>query len=432
MRGHSSCGPENRLNEIDGAFGRGFARRDTGLRLPSETPFRRELLVILLFPVLLLTEIACGGGGSQMSSSGNPGGALHQYATGQGPTWVAAGDFNGDKNLDLAVSNGTDNTVSVLLGNGDGTFQGHVDYPADTSLSAVAVGDFNGDGKQDLVVASSSDGLLLGNGDGTFQAIVPLFTRAVQSYAVAVGDVNGDGKPDLVFVSSAYGNQVLFGNGDSTFLAGPDVSEWSDFYPCCVVLGDFNGDSKLDVVLSSANHGSGWAIPLPGDGAGNFQFSADAFYAIGDAEAGSGVVLSDFNGDGKPDIATGSGFYSGVGLLLGNGDGTFQSATEFTTGSGVATAVGVADFNADGKPDLVVVNGNSLGINGSNTVSILLGNGDGTFQTHVDYPTGQAPTSVAIGDFNGDGKLDLAVANQDDNTVSILLGNGDGTFQSKW
>lgn len=432
MREHSIWGTQIHLNERGGACRRGFTGRDTGPSLLSETPFRRELLVMLLLAILLLTEIACGGGGGQMSSSGNPGGSVHQYATGKGPTWVAAGDFNGDKKLDLAVSNGTDNTVSVLLGNGDGTFQGHVDYPADTSLWAVAVGDVNGDGKRDLVVASGSDGLLLGNGDGTFQAMVPLFTRALQSYAVAVGDLNGDGKPDLVFVSSAYGNQVLLGNGDGTFLTGGDISYWSDFYPCCVVLGDFNADNKLDVVLSATNHGSGWAIPLSGDGDGNFQFPAGAFYEIGDAEEGSGVVLSDFNGDGKQDIATGSGFYSGVGLLLGNGDGTFQSPTEFATGSAIATALAVADFNADGKQDLAVVNGNSLNINGSNTVSILLGNGDGTFQAHVDCPTGQAPTSLAIGDFNGDGKLDLAVTNQDDNTVSILLGNGDGTFKSKW
>jgi hypothetical protein len=428
----SSCGPEIHLNERGGANRRGFTGRDTGLSFLSKTPLRRELFLLLPLAGLLLTQIACGGSGGQMSSSGTPGGTMHQYATGQGPTWVAAADFNGDKNLDLAVSNGTDNTVSVLLGNGDGTFRGHVDYPADTSLWAVAAGDFNGDGKQDLVVASSFDGLLLGNGDGTFQAMLPLSTRVLDNYSLTVGDLNGDGKPDLVFVGSADGDQVLLGNGDGTFLAGEDVSYWTDFYPCCVVLGDFNGDSKVDVVLSATNHGSGWAIAIPGNGDGSFQFMGFGYYEIGYAEAGSGVVLSDFNGDGKPDIATGSGFNSSVGLLLGNGDGTFQSPTEFATGSGTPTAVAVADFNADGKPDLVVVNGNSLGVNGSNTVSVLLGNGDGTFQPHVDYPTGQAPTSVAIGDFNGDGKLDLAITNQDDNTVSILLGNGDGTFKSKW
>jgi hypothetical protein len=427
MREPSICGPKIHLNECGEEYRRGFIGRDVGLSLLNETLFRRELPVILLLAVLLVTGIGCGGGGP-MSSSGNSGGSVHQYATGNGPTWVVVGDFNGDKNLDLAVSNGTDNTVSVLLGNGDGTFLGHVDYPADTSLWAVAVGDFNGDGKQDLVVASTYDGLLLGNGDGTFQAMMPLSTRVLDNSAVAVGDLNGDGKPDLVF--AGVGDQVLLGNGDGTFLAGGDVGYWEDYYPCCVALGDFNGDSKLDAVISSANHGSGWATPFPGTGDGDFQFPTE-YYQIGEIEAGSGLVLSDFNGDGKLDIATGSGFYSGVAVLLGNGDGTFQSPTEFATGSGVAMEIVVADFNGDGKPDLAVVNGNYPNITG-NTVSILLGNGDGTFQAHVDYPTGQAPTSLAIGDFNGDGKLDIAVTNQGDNTVSILLGNGDGTFKSKW
>jgi hypothetical protein len=173
--------------------------------------------------------------------------------------------------------------------------------------------------------------------------------------------------------------------------------------------------------MSSDNNGSGWAIPVPGNGDGTLSFPTE-FYEIGGAEAGSGVVLSDFNGDGTSDIATGSGSYSGVALLLGNGDGTFQSPTEFTIGSTTMMALAVADFNNDGKPDLVVVNGKNLdGSNGANTVSILLGNGDGTFQTHVDYPTGTSPTSVVVGDFNGDGLVDLAVTNQDDNTVSILL-----------
>lgn len=157
-------------------------------------------------------------------------------------------------------------------------------------------------------------------------------------------------------------------------------------------------------------------------------------YAFGELEIGNGLALSDFNGDGIQDIATGSGYTNEISILLGNGDGTFQdpkqylAASQGTTSSGFpgsTVAIAAADFNADGKPDLVVVNG------GVNTVSILLGNGDGTFQAHVDYPTGTTPSSVTVGDFNGDGKLDLAVTNQDDNTVSILLGNGDGTFKTK-
>lgn len=432
MREQSSYGPEISLCERDGTSRSEFIDSGAGISCVFERSFRHEVLAILMAAVLLPLQIACGGGSTgQMNGSGGPGGTVHQYATGQGPTWVAAGDFNGDKNLDLAVTNGADNTVSVLLGNGDGTFQKNVDYPADTLLSAVAVGDFNGDGKQDLVVASTSDGVLLGNGDGTFQTMVPLSTRVIDSTAVAIGDLNGDGKLDLVFVAGGNGGQILIGNGDGTFITEPDQG-WDIFAPFWVVMGDFNADSRLDVVMSSDNHGSGWAIPVPGNGDGTLSFPTE-FYEIGGAEAGSGVVLSDFNGDGTSDIATGSGSYSGVALLLGNGDGTFQSPTEFTIGSTTMMALAVADFNNDGKPDLVVVNGKNLdGSNGANTVSILLGNGDGTFQTHVDYPTGTSPTSVVVGDFNGDGIVDLAVTNQDDNTVSILLGNGDGTFKNKW
>lgn len=428
MSERSSCGPEINLNKHRRACRDGFTERDTRVSLLIERRFRHELLVSIVLAVLLPLEIACGGGSSQMSSSGGPGeGTVHQYATGKGPTWVATADFNGDKKLDLAVTNGTDNTVSVLLGNGDGTFQARVDYPADTSLSTVAVADFNGDGKSDLVVASSSGGLLLGNGDGTFQAMAPLSKGTLNSYAVAVGDLNGDGKQDLVFVDG-YTGLVLLGNGDGTFLPGADPG-WDELYPFSAVIGDINADGKLDVVLSGDNHGSGWVIPVAGNGDGTLSYVTKLYEIVG-IELGSGVALGDFNGDGKQDIVTGSG---SPAVLLGNGDGTFQSPTELATGAGIPMAVAVADFNADGKPDLVVVNGKYPdGSNGSNTVSILLGNGDGTFQTHVDYPTGTSPTSVAVGDFNGDGKLDLAVTNQDDNTVSILLGNGDGTFKSKW
>jgi len=420
MSERSIAGPEMHLNE------RGWASKHwfTELNL-----LRHELLVIVLFAVFLLTQIACGGGGNNLVS-----GTVHNYATGKGPTSVAAADFNGDKILDLAVASVTDNTVSVLLGNEDGTFRQHVDYPAGTYLSAIAVGDFNGDGKQDLVTDS---GLLLGNGDGTFQAMLPFPDSASETKLVhwhsttaststdstlAVGDFNGDGKPDLL------GGGVLLGNGDGTFRAGGGLPV-GGINIFSVGLGDFNGDSKMDVFLFSEWTGSNQIIAIQGNGDGTFSSSPEIF-ALG-VEVGWGFALSDFNADGKLDIVAGGP--GGVSILMGNGDGTFQWGASPGT-AGIVQAIAVADLNADGKPDLVVINEQSqpggYDPKAVNAVSILLGNGDGTFQPHIDYGTGTTPAaSVAVGDFNGDGKPDLAVTKQDDNTVSILFGNGDGTFK---
>ena len=138
------------------------------------------------------------------------------------------------------------------------------------------------------------------------------------------------------------------------------------------------------------------------------------------------ATTGDFNNDGKVDLAIPNGLTSSVGILLGNGDGTFQSQVTYGTDpNGDAYAIAVGDFNADGNPDLVVTN---IG-NGIPTISILLGNGDGTFQPQVTYAVGHYPSAVVVGDFNGDGDADLAITNRDDNTISMLLGNGDGTFQ---
>ena len=333
---------------------------------------------------------------------------------------VAVGDFNGDGNLDLAVTTG--NSVSVLLGNSDGTFQAAVGYGAGQYAYSVAVGDFNGDGKLDLAVTDAENYrvyVLLGNGDGTFQAAVGYGTGQYP-YAVAVGDFNGDGKPDLAVANGGNGNvSVLLGNGDGTFQTA--VSYGAGSYPYGVAVGDFNGDGKLDLAVAD---GGGGVSVLLGNGNGTFQTAVG--YGTGYAGATS-VAVGDFNGDGKPDLAVASGFGgSGVYVLLGNGDGTFQGAVNYFAGYG-SYGVAVGDLNGDGKLDLAVANQNS------STVSVLLGNGDGTFQTAISYDVGEAPYGVAVGDFNGDNKLDLVVANNgmgNGGSASVLLGNGDGTMRA--
>jgi hypothetical protein len=240
------------------------------------------------------------------------------YPTGPYPRSVAVGDFTGTGIIDLAVANYTLSTVSVLLGNGDGSFQAKTDYTVGADPDAVAVGDFDGDGTLDLAVASvnaNTVSVLLGNGNGTFQP-AKHYASGLTPTALAVADLNEDGVPDLVITNNT-----------------PTAT---------------------------------------------------------------------------------------VSVLLGNGDGSFQAPVPYTIGAGAGPqAVAVGDVNDDGIPDLATANWYK------NTVSVLLGNGDGSFQAPKDYAAGPSPVSMAVGDFNGDGTPDLAVTDAASNSVTVLLNAAD-------
>jgi beta-lactam-binding protein with PASTA domain len=293
---------------------------------------------------------------------------------GGGPHNVILADFNGDGILDMALVDTGSFGVAILLGNGDGTFRYSGFYGTDPYPGFnIAAGDFNGDGFLDLAVPSNYGptpdvDIFFGNGDGTFQPKVPLYIGGVVT-AVAVQDLNGDGHPDLVVTNAAIGSVfVLLGNGDGTFQA-----------PVAYNIGAGSND----------------------------------------------VAIADINGDGKPDIVVPAG--GGVDVLLGNGDGTFQPAIFTVTYDGSYTGIAIGDFNGDGKPDVAILSYASAGI-----VTVLLGNGDGTFATPVNYPLDPAnsyPEAVAVADFTGNGILDLAVTNATTANLSVLVGNGDGTFQ---
>jgi hypothetical protein len=339
-------------------------------------------------------------------------------ATGTNPSSVATEDFNGDGKLDMVVTNGGSNDISILLGNGDGAFQAAVNYPAGTNPNSVAVGDFNGDGKLDIAVAnhgSNDVSVFLGKGDGTFQAAVS-YPAGTNPESVAAGDFNGDGKLDVAVANFGSLNvSVLLGNGDGTFQTAVDYGTGSN--PSSVAVGDFNGDGKLDLAVANANssgNGSGNVSVLLGNGDGTFQAAVN--YSAGTNP--SSIAVGDFNGDGKQDLAVANADIfnfgvSGISILLGNGDGTFKTAVNHGAEAGFLT---VADLNGDGKLDLAATNGKSVGI--------LLGNGDGTFQPQVEYAAGSSPSSLAVGDFNGDGRLDIAVADRANSTVSVLLQPG--------
>lgn len=331
------------------------------------------------------------------------------YATDVTPNDVATADFNGDGIADLAAATGN-NSVSILLGTGGGTFPTHVEYPVPGNPVAIAVGDFNGDGKMDIVTVDeyqSEITILLGNGDGTFQPHQE-YATGNKPIAVAVADVNGDGKLDVITVDENDGKVgVLLGNGDGTFQTHQDYAAGTD--PMGVAVGDFNGDGKLDLVVA-ANGDNAVAILL---GNGNGSFAAPAEFPT--AELPNSVVVGDFNGDGKLDVAAGTS-NKALSILLGNGNGTLQNHKDYGIG-GNAVVVAAADVNSDGKLDLLTANFND------NTISSLLGNGDGTFKGQTVYPTNAGPSGLAVGDFNNNGKLDVAVAANGANKVSILLDN---------
>jgi hypothetical protein len=459
------------LNQPDGSF------KDTGVSYALPAPptsvaagdFNGDGKVDLAIPVVVCPPNSTCPPGLVSILLGNGDGTFQppkNYATGPGCGGTpVVGDFNGDGKLDLALGcdlqsgfTGSPGTVSVLLGNGDGSFQPPMNFAAGTGVVGIVAGDFNGDGKLDLVVAnaptvvSHTVSLLLGKGDGTF---LPATSVEVGSPPIGVtaADVNGDGRLDLVVASGGLNITVMIGNGDGTFQ--PPVSYPTGFGPSNVVVADMNGDGKPDLVVGY----SLGASVLLGNGDGTFQPHVDyvggGAFAVGDfnrdgkldvvdlgltvtlgngdgtlpnpadyptENVPSAVVTADFNGDGRPDLAITNFYANTVSILLNEGNGKFSARTDYPTGAGPAGLV-AGDFNGDGNLDLAVID------QSENTLSVLLGNGDGTFKPALQFATGGIPEQVVAGDFNSDGKLDLALTNGADNTVSILLGNGDGTFQ---
>jgi hypothetical protein len=365
---------------------------------------------LVLVGVLAMSRFAA----SQFETRGN---SLTNY----GPSSIAVGDFNHDGKMDLAVAAGASNsnTVAILLGNGDGTFRRALYYTVGVGAISIVAADFNNDGNLDLAVASQSSyiGILLGNGDGTFQA--PTQSPPVQAFEqfVTVGDFNGDGKPDLVAFSANNPCKcisVLMGNGDGTFQNA--VTTQPPFPVATIGVGDFNGDGKLDLATAGTFGTSSSVNILLGNGDGTFQYGASY---PGETSPNT-IAIADFNGDHKLDLAIANDQGVGISVLLGNGDGTFQKAVDYSVE--FPTWVTVADFNGDHKLDLVVANPFFFLFSG---VTVFLGNGDGTFQPGAVYPIPKKEASyVAVGDFNGDRKTDLAVTDNLNNDVVVLLNTG--------
>jgi hypothetical protein len=362
------------------------------------------------------------------------------YPAGNVPSSVAVADFNGDGKPDVAVvdygnpSTGGNGGVSLLLGNGDGTFQPAKLASAGLNPISIAVGDLNDDGKQDFVVTnygnrssggSGSVSVCLGNGDGTFQAALALST-GVEPFVVLVGDVNGDKRLDILV--SDYGSggvYLLMGNGDGTFQPSTLINTGNK--PSAMTAGDFNGDGYLDLAVAGApQSGSSSSISLL-LGHGDGTFSLPVPYSINEFLP-TAVAVADLDSNGKEDLVTSSyacvfGVCRGpITALNGNGDGTFQSAQNLPFPAptklmlqppGITLALNTGDFDADGNIDLVEATGPD--------VALIVGNGDGTFQGVLYLAADQNPYALAIADVNGDGKVDIVVANKGSNDITVLL-----------
>jgi len=325
----------------------------------------------LVLRLTLLLGLTTGGGCFQKDAYVPPD-LLYLFASyqvGKNPTSVATADFNQDGFTDLITTNIGNNSLSVLLGNGDGTFKDQVQIEAAREPRALALNDYNGDGRVDIAVAcSGSDqiAIFLGLANGAFGA-GQRYTIHKIPVSIVSGDLNGDQKPDLVVALRNDKVKILLGNGDGSFSEGPQY-EYGDT-PTSLAIADLNQDGKLDLAVSN-----------------------------------------------------GGPMSSAVSIWLGNGDGTFRDPTDYRTGKR-PLVVGFADFNNDQMTDLLVINGEM------DTFTIFLGNGNGTFQKGKEAGADAGPVYGLARDFNGDQFTDVAVVNIQSNDLSILYGRGDGTFQ---
>lgn len=341
--------------------------------------------------------------------SGSPSGDI--------PSIVVMGDFNGDGKLDMAVADGNSTVISIMPGRGDGSFDASLNTTlvsfAGRPVLAMVAGDFNGDGRLDLALTNDTQNtiaILLGNGDGTF------FTAANPPVAwispsLTVGDFNGDGRLDLAAANRDAGNVSIFlGNGDGSFEPKRDYGVIGGARS--IAVGDFDGDGKLDLAVA----GMSLLSTLLGNGDGSFGRQAN--YLLGASTLAYSVAVADFDGDGKDDLAvTGHGPGSPmafVAIQLGRSFGNFMPPTHYATGNSYPEKIVLNDFNGDGELDIAVLDGAGI-------VSMLPGLGDGTFNVPSFY-TGSATVgkSIATGDLTGDGKSDLALANFLRGDVSVL------------
>jgi hypothetical protein len=368
--------------------------------------------------------------------------------TGNSPSIAGVGDFNEDGIPDLAIENAGDETISILLGNGDGTFRPGPNSPipeigtppceiiTQQSNCAIVVGDFNDDGHADLALTSPIDDIVVileGNGKGSFTLFggSPFSVEGFPE-ALKIGDFNNDGIQDLAVANASDGSiSIRLGNGDGTFTEanGSPIRAGITSFPFFLAVGDFNRDGNADLAVVNGNdvpNGVANNVSiLLGDGKGGFTPAAGPPIYLPSGSGPCPIVAADFNGDGIIDLAVATFETNAVYILLGDGDGTFTVSSQSPILVGPNPfSMSALDYNGDGITDLAV--GNYSYNNNPNpppgSVTLLIGNGDGTFQPPgAPITVGQLPNDVVTADFNGDGKPDLAIPDSGDTYTTILL-----------
>ena len=354
--------------------------------------------------MLVVNALACTSVSLNQSASS-------PFSVGDEPAAAETGDFNNDGNLDLAVSNYASDNVSVLLGNGMGSFSAATNFNVGDGPSGIATGDFNLDGALDLVIPnrlSNNVSVLLGNGAGSFSAATNFAVGTNPVFAV-ITDLSNDGRPDVMVANQGSNNLTgLLGDGVGGVIASMNFNVGTG--PAAISVGDFNLDGRPDIVVS--NFGSNNLSILLNSPMG---FTAPAVnFNVGDGPRY--LAVADYNQDSNLDIAVSNYNSDNVSVLLGNGAGSFGMATNFNAGDGAISPAAI-DLDGDGKLDLAVANENN------DTVLVLRGNGAGGFGSPANFNTGDNPRFVAAGDYNNDGKPDLAVTNRNADNITILLNN---------
>jgi type II secretory pathway component GspD/PulD (secretin) len=317
---------------------------------------------------ITLAELSANLTGSS-STPGAP--QVTNYIADEAPTAILSVSLRSNGILDLVAANENANTISVFLGNGNGTFNSRTDISVGNMPVALATADFNGDGKPDIAVVNQKDNTV----------------------------------------------QILFGNGDGTFTTGPLLTTGNE--PTAIVTADFNTSNAFPG-LAVTNFKDNTVSVFLNNGTGQFAPAPTPTFATGTGP--QAIASADFNNDGIPDLAVVNETDNTVSVYLGNGNGTFKSAASVNTTGTTPTSIVAAAFTTSGNIDFAVTDQDLA------SVDIFLGNGNGTFAAGVSYSTGNEPTALVTGDFNGDGIPDLITANYSDNTISVLLGEGGGVF----